>query len=63
MIDLNKLHQRISALLEEARFDHSCLNCEYFNEPTELCEAHGNVRPPARVLVSGCATHCPKVPF
>lgn len=42
---------------------HSCLNCEYFNEPQEYCEKADGQRPPARVIAYGCPLYLMKIPF
>lgn len=40
----------------------TCLACEHFNEPTELC-ALARQRPPARVIAHGCPEFKPHIPF
>lgn len=40
----------------------TCINCEYFDEPTEVC-ALAQARPPARVIAHGCPSYSAKVPF
>lgn len=39
-----------------------CLNCEHFSRKTETCFKFGQ-RPPAEVIVHGCAAHEPSIPF
>ena len=31
----------------------SCINCEHFDEPNEICKKY-NVRPPLRILLFAC---------
>lgn len=31
----------------------TCMNCEYFDEPTELCKLY-KLRPPAKIIAFGC---------
>lgn len=40
----------------------TCLSCEHFHEPTEIC-ALAQARPPARVIAHGCPSYNAKVPF
>ena len=44
------------------RATRTCLNCTQFNEATELC-GRCNMRPPARIIVSGCDQHEDEIPF
>lgn len=44
------------------RQTRTCLTCEKFNEPKELCEKYGG-RPPARIIAFGCDGYEDKVPF
>ena len=51
----------------------SCLNCEHWNGeqapgvtlnyPPETCRKHGNQRPPARIIVTGCDDHSDNIPY
>jgi hypothetical protein len=51
----------------------SCLNCEHWNGeqapgvtlnyPPETCRKYGNMRPPARIIVTGCEGHSDNIPF
>lgn len=40
----------------------SCLNCDRFDEPNEMCKLY-NQRPPAKVIAFGCDSYEEKVPF
>jgi hypothetical protein len=40
----------------------SCLNCDHFDEPSELCKKYGG-RPPAKIIAFGCNGYDEKVPF
>lgn len=40
----------------------TCLSCEHFDEPSELCKL-ANARPPARVIAHGCPSYSANVPF
>jgi len=40
----------------------SCLTCDRFDEPNEICNKYGG-RPPARVIAFGCDGYEDKVPF
>lgn len=44
------------------RATRTCLNCERFDEPTEMCEKF-QARPPARIIAHGCDEHEEEVPF
>lgn len=57
----------VKAMLE-ASYLHglfrSCLNCTHFDEPSECCKmASPPMRPPARVIATGCASHTDNIPF
>lgn len=46
----------------------TCLNCEFFEERTELCHNQTNcpqypARPPARIIAFGCDRYLDKPPF
>lgn len=54
----------IEELIERARLHRSCLTCEYFDEPNELCRLNGvNQRPPARIIALGCSSYFEEPPF
>lgn len=55
--DLTKAMRR-----ELATATKTCLNCLHFDEPSEKCKLC-NLRPPARVIVSGCPKHEDEIPF
>jgi hypothetical protein len=40
----------------------SCLNCDKFDEPNEICNKYGG-RPPAKIIAFGCEGYEEKVPF
>lgn len=40
----------------------TCLNCEHFDEPREICNLVSK-RPPARVIACGCNAHKERIPF
>lgn len=40
----------------------TCLTCDHFNEPGELCKLY-NARPPARVIAFGCPSYQDEIPF
>ena len=40
----------------------SCLNCEHFTTPTEVCEKYG-MRPPAETIAMGCEEWVDYIPF
>lgn len=40
----------------------TCINCEHFDEPSEVCRLAGQ-RPPARVIAHGCPCHVARPPF
>jgi hypothetical protein len=63
MMDQNNLVNRIVKLIEDARTEKSCLSCEHFDEPKEACAAFDNLRPPARIIATGCSAYQGKVPF
>lgn len=47
----------------------SCLNCAHWNSetskihPPETCGKFSNMRPPARIIVTGCPDHSDNIPF
>jgi recombinational DNA repair protein RecR len=46
------------------RATRTCLNCQNFDEKSELCKFNSyNQRPPARVIVTGCPSHEDEIPF
>lgn len=66
-IELRSIVMNSVAGILENPLDHpykSCLNCEYFNEPKELCVMF-NQRPPAKIIAFGCVKHEDKdqIPF
>lgn len=63
MVDYNQLTNQIMSLLEQARFDRTCINCEHFSEQSEGCALASGQRPPAKIIVTGCHLHLPKIPF
>lgn len=56
------LEASISDLIEQARLYRSCLTCQHFDEPTEVCSLAG-ARPPARVIAIGCPKYFEVPPF
>lgn len=40
----------------------NCTTCDHFDQRDDTCKKY-NVRPPARVIVEGCADHEEKLPF
>lgn len=44
------------------RLRPSCITCENFDEPAEICRLAGT-RPPARVIVAGCPAFMENIPF
>lgn len=40
----------------------SCITCQHFNEPNELCLKYSQ-RPPARVIATGCKAWQQIIPF
>jgi hypothetical protein len=40
----------------------TCLTCDKFDEPNELCNKYGG-RPPAKVIAFGCDGYEDRVPF
>lgn len=58
----NWLLEKLADVVMAERFRPTCLNCENFNEPAELCRLAGQ-RPPARVIVTGCPKFSELIPF
>lgn len=56
--------QNLTAAMREEldRATRTCLNCEHFDEPNELCRKW-DARPPARIIATGCADHQDEIPF
>ncbi len=50
-----------SIAIETQAWNRTCLNCQWFNEQTEICAKFAK-RPPARVIVTGCPQYEPN-PF
>ncbi len=57
-----RLQDRITDLIDEARLGRSCLTCQQFDEPTEVCALAGS-RPPARTIAVGCPAYSQAPPF
>ena len=57
-----RLQDRITDLIDEVRLGRSCLTCQQFDEPTEVCALAGS-RPPARTMVVGCPAYNLMPPF
>lgn len=49
--------------LEDMGVYKSCINCYAFNESKETCSVAGNIRPPARVIATGCESWDEDIPF
>ena len=56
------LEAAIADLIETARLYRSCLTCQHFDEPTEVCGLASG-RPPARVIAMGCPKYLQEPPF
>lgn len=54
----------LAGYIASADVMRSCLNCEWFDEPNEMCKVFKQ-RPPARVIVEGCNSYSDKedLPF
>lgn len=50
-----ELLSKIQSVLSKASPFQSCLNCDNFNEQTEICKVW-NARPPAKVIAFSCGT-------
>lgn len=60
----SELVRMIEELIERARLHRSCVSCQYFNEGKELCTLDGvDLRPPARVIATGCEKYIELPPF
>lgn len=57
--------QLLTVKLVEQRIITPCVNCDYFDEPSELCSkfAGDPARPPARILATGCPMWRDTLPF
>lgn len=62
-MDTAYLARRVIEALEDAKYDHTCLSCEHFNQQTEGCAKANGARPPAKVIVDGCPAWYPHIPF
>lgn len=58
-----KLAEAITAAVEAARLDGTCVMCESFDEKTEGCAKADGRRPPAKVIITGCPKFFEKIPF
>ena len=55
--------RRIHRQLVECQIVYSCLNCEHFQQIEErVCELY-KVEPPPEVIVFGCPSWVPEIPF
>lgn len=52
----------LERIAKENHIYQSCVNCQNFNEPAEICKL-ANQRPPARVIVFGCNMWDGGIPF
>lgn len=52
-------HSVEKAIREQVQAPRTCLNCDLFDEPHELCNhpQHAGIRPPARIIAYGCVLH------
>lgn len=48
--------------IKEIPVEVNCLNCENFDEKTEMCSLY-DARPPAATIVSGCDSWVLDIPF
>lgn len=53
---------RLVDVLDAIPLNHSCVACGHFEEGPDVCKLAG-IRPPARVIVNGCAKFERFVPF
>lgn len=56
------MHELTKKLIKESIVT-CCVNCDNFNEATEMCNLHPSTRPPARVIAGGCPEWYQKLPF
>lgn len=61
-MDEELIFREIRQLIALAKIKDSCVSCEHFDEPAELCKLAG-IRPPARVIATGCKKYMEKIPF
>lgn len=62
--DIKGMAREIGTVVSEYldRQTKTCLNCEHFDEPNEICRMVGK-RPPARIIAMGCEYHDDIIPF
>lgn len=56
------LEASLADMVEQARLYRSCLTCQHFDEPTEVCVLAAS-RPPARTIAMGCPKYFEVPPF
>lgn len=57
------LTDKIRQMIIEGGANRSCITCEHFDEPKELC-IPAKARPPARVIALGCDSYIDnEIPF
>lgn len=59
---LNELGISFVELMVREGWFRSCLNCEFWQDKEEVCRKW-KVRPPAKVIVTGCEDHSDEIPF
>lgn len=60
---LAKLALEFVEYMQDKGLLRSCINCEHWiGGKTEMCRL-ANQRPPATVIVTGCAAHTDNIPF
>lgn len=56
----DKLRGDITRVLETV--SKNCVTCEFFDDIKEFCNIH-KARPPAHIIVKGCADYANEIPF
>lgn len=62
MFDAIAEHLKVAIVASLEGATKSCLTCDHFNEPGEICRLY-QARPPARIIAFGCPSYVDEIPF
>ncbi len=61
---IERLGKEIAENLLECGLVRTCCNCDSFDDKREVCTYNNaNIRPPAKIIATGCEKHNDLIPF